>query len=166
MEDNCFTVLCSCLLYSSVNQPCVYIYPLLLEPPSHPPLWVVTEPRAELPVYTAAPTSCLFYTPSCIELRASLSIHPALSFPRWVHRFVPYACVSVPAQQLGSSVPFSRFHIYALTHTVYFPLHHLLHSVITGSSTADLVSNLRVERRLAVWETLRKVSLDAFYRNR
>ena len=36
-----------------MNPPCVYMYPLPLEPPSHPcipPLWVVPEHRAELPV--------------------------------------------------------------------------------------------------------------------
>ena len=34
---NCFTVLCWFLLYSKVNLPHVYIYPLPLGPPCHPP---------------------------------------------------------------------------------------------------------------------------------
>ena len=33
LEYNRFTMLCCFLLYNIVNQPCVYIYPLPLEPP-------------------------------------------------------------------------------------------------------------------------------------
>ena len=37
-----------------MNQLCIYIYPVPLESPSHltpiPSLWVITEPRAELPM--------------------------------------------------------------------------------------------------------------------
>lgn len=37
------------LLYSEMNQLYVDIYPLLLEPPPIPPLWVIAEHSAELP---------------------------------------------------------------------------------------------------------------------
>ena len=37
LEYKCFTMLCKFLLYNKVNQLYVYIYPLPLEPPSHPP---------------------------------------------------------------------------------------------------------------------------------
>ena len=46
-------ILCSLLLYNSVDQPKVYIYPLPLEPPFHlqiQSLKVITEHQAELPV--------------------------------------------------------------------------------------------------------------------
>ena len=48
---------------------------------------------------------------------------------------------------------------------VCFSLHHLLDSVITGPSASDLVFSLRVECWLAMWETLRNLSVDALYRN-
>ena len=36
LEYNCFTMLCSFLLYNIVNQLYIYIHPLPLKPPSHP----------------------------------------------------------------------------------------------------------------------------------
>ena len=36
----------------------------------------------------------------------TLSVHPALSFPFCVHKSVLYVCVSIPALQIGSCVPF------------------------------------------------------------
>lgn len=34
LEENCFTILCWFLPYNNTNRPQLYIYPLLLEPPS------------------------------------------------------------------------------------------------------------------------------------
>ena len=51
-QQSCFAMFCYFLLYNSVNQLYVYICPLPLGPPSRhsiPPLWVITEHRAELP---------------------------------------------------------------------------------------------------------------------
>jgi len=45
-----------------------------------------------------------------------------LSFLGCVHRSDFYVWVSIPALQIGSSVLFSRFHIYALTYNMRFPL--------------------------------------------
>ena len=53
---------------------------------------------------------------------------PPLS-PLGVHTFVLYICVSISALQTGSSVPFSRFHIYVLKYDICFSLSDLLHSV-------------------------------------
>ena len=53
LEYNCFTMLCSFLLYSELNQLCVHIYPLSLGPPCHPtpiPTMDITEHWAELSV--------------------------------------------------------------------------------------------------------------------
>ena len=50
-EHNCFTALCSFLLYNEVNQ--LHVYPLPLEPPSSHPIphpQVITEHRAVLPI--------------------------------------------------------------------------------------------------------------------
>ena len=54
---------------------------------------------------------------------------PLPLFPLGVHTFVLYICVSISALQTSSSVPFSRFHIYALIYDICFSLSDLLHSV-------------------------------------
>ena len=54
---------------------------------------------------------------------------PPAASPLGVHTFVLYICVSISALQTGSSVPFSRFHIYALIYDTCFSLPDLLHSV-------------------------------------
>ena len=74
-----------------------------------------------------------FYTHQCIHVNPNRPIHhttttPPLS-PLGVHTFVLYICVSISALQTGSSVPFSRFHIYALIYAICFSLSDLLHSV-------------------------------------
>ena len=45
MEDNCFIMLCWFLLYNSVNQPQIYIYPLPLEFPPQPPCHLSRVPQ-------------------------------------------------------------------------------------------------------------------------
>lgn len=66
LEGNCFVMLCWSLLYHNVNQLCVYIYPLSLEPPSRGfysnsvvlSRWILTTRQREvkviLPSYSAA----------------------------------------------------------------------------------------------------------------
>ena len=49
----------------------------------------------------AGPTSYLVHTRQCVYPRSS---HPP--FPANAHMFLLYACVSVPALRIGSSVPF------------------------------------------------------------
>ena len=63
---------------------------------------------------------------------------PPPAFPPGVHTFGLYICVSISALQTGSSVPYSRFHIYALIYDICFSLSDLLHSVwqSLGSSTS------------------------------
>ena len=69
---------------------------------------------------------------SCLEcFIATLSIRPTLCIPLCVQSlFSVYICVYTPALQIGSSVPFSRFHIYALICKIYFSLSDLLSSVL------------------------------------
>ena len=62
LEYNCLTMLCQFLLYNNMNQLHEYTYLLPLGPPSHlPPLLVVTEQWAELPVlYSSFPRISTF----------------------------------------------------------------------------------------------------------
>ena len=50
---------------------------------------------------------------------ASLSIRPTFSLPCCVHKSVLCDFISIPALQRGSSVPFSRFHIYELIDNIF-----------------------------------------------
>ena len=105
-------MLCFFLLYNKVNQLCVYIYLLLLEPPSHiPHLTLVGHHRA--PSWTPCvaqqlPTSYLFCTwlcvcvYVCVCMNATLSIHPAFSFP---------CCVASPFSVSASLLHFKFFFI-------------------------------------------------------
>ena len=76
-----------------------------------------------------------FYTPQCIHVNPNLPIHhtttpnPCRFPPLGVHTFVLYFCVSISALQTGSSVPFSRFYIYALIYDICFSLSDILHSL-------------------------------------
>ena len=45
-----------------------------------------------------------------------------------------YICVSIPSLQIGSSIPFFIFHIYALIYDIYFSLFDLLHFTLYDSS--------------------------------
>ena len=49
--------------------------------------------------------------------------------PPGVHTFILWISVSISALQICPSVPFSRFHIYALIYDICFSLSDLLHSV-------------------------------------
>ena len=46
--------------------------------------------------------------------QSNLPTHSSPPPPLGVHTCVFYVCVSISALQIGSSVPFSRFHIYVL----------------------------------------------------
>ena len=66
LEYNCFTMLGYFLLYSEVNEPYANLYPLLLGPPSYltpiPPLCVITEHRAKLPVLSSSFPLAVYFT--------------------------------------------------------------------------------------------------------
>ena len=90
----------------------MYMYiPIPLEPPSHP----LPDPtdlgrhRAQgwAPgVMQQLPTSCLFHTSWRTYVNATLSVRSPVSCPHRVHESILHICVSVPALQIGSCVPF------------------------------------------------------------
>ena len=95
------------LLYSNMSQLYVYVYPLPLDPPSHPviaiPLQVITECQAEIPVLCSSLPLASSFTLLCIYVRAALPIRPTLPFPPHphVHQSTFYICISAPALQIG-----------------------------------------------------------------
>ena len=128
LEYNCFTMVCQFLLYNKVNQLYVYIYPhissLLRLPPTLPipPLQVVTQHRADLPVLCGCfPLSILHlvvYICPCHSLTSSQLTLP----PPRVLKSILYICVFIPVLPLGSSEPlFFVFldSIYMCQHTVF-----------------------------------------------
>ena len=52
--------------------------------------------------------------------RCYFSISPTLSFPPCVHKSVIYICISISFLQIGSSIPFYRFHICVLIYNICF----------------------------------------------
>ena len=95
----------------NMNQPYVCIYPPPLGPSSHPDphttplcqhraLGCASYPIGQLP------TSHLLYTRECINVSATLSVHPTFSFPGCVHKSVVCVCVFVTTQQTALRCPF------------------------------------------------------------
>ena len=102
-------MLCSFLLYSIVNQVCVYRYPLPLESPSNltpiPALLVSTEHQAEAPVlYSSFPLTILHVVVYIYQCHAPNLSH-LLSPYSHIYKSVLYICISIPALQIGLSVP-------------------------------------------------------------
>ena len=65
------------LLYSEVNEPYANLYPLLLGPPSYltpiPPLCVITEHRAKLPVLSSSFPLAIYFTHGSVYMSVLLS---------------------------------------------------------------------------------------------
>ena len=74
------------------------------------------------------PTSYLFYTWSCLDVNATLSICFTLPSRHHAHKSVPYVCISIPALQIGSSVLFFQIS-YMLIYNICFSLFDLFYSV-------------------------------------
>ena len=79
------------------------------------------------------PTSSLLYTWRCIYINAALSVRSTLPSPVLCPKAHSLHLISIPAMQIGSSVPFFRFHtciwMYTLIYNICFSLSDLLHSV-------------------------------------
>ena len=87
LEYNCFTMLCQFLLYNKVNQLYVFIYPhipsLLSLPPTLPipPLQVVTQHPADLPVLCSSFPLVIYFTFGCVYMSMPLSHFVLASLP-------------------------------------------------------------------------------------
>ena len=67
------------------------------------------------------------FSSAFLLLSATLLVCSTLFFSRWAHKSVLYVCISIPALQIDSSVPF--FWIPDMCVNVYLLLSGLLHSV-------------------------------------
>ena len=87
-----------------------------------------------------APSTCLvhptwagglFHTWWYTCFNAVLSEHPTLAFSHRVQKSVLYICVSFSVLHIGSSLPFSKFHIYALVYCIFynFNFHNVVNDV-------------------------------------
>ena len=110
LEDNCYTILCWFLPYINMNQSEVYI----TSPPSQTSLPIPTPPHpsrlAQSPGLSSrciqqTPTGWLFYIREYTRFHGTLSVRPALSFPRCICKSAFYVCISIAAQYIGPSVP-------------------------------------------------------------
>ena len=113
IEVQLFTMLCQFLLYSKANQPYIYIYSAsFFEFPSH-----LGHCRAlsRVPCANSRFLLVIYFIHSTIKyVHPYLTVHPISSSALGIYMLSPYICVSISAQQIGSSVPFPRFHIYTL----------------------------------------------------
>ena len=86
----------------------VHISPLSgtsLPHPLNPPLLVITECLAKIPVLYSSSTLAILYLVVYI-VSSTLPIHLTLSFLPYIHIAILYICNSFPALQTSSSVPF------------------------------------------------------------
>ena len=127
MEENCFTILCWFLPYNNTNWPQLYIYPLLLEPPStrpsHPSRSLQSIRLGSL-CYLAAS-----HQPSALHMIVFICQHYFLHkscclLPQlYPHVHSLHLCLhSFPADRFISTI-FSRFHIHALAYDICFSLY-------------------------------------------
>ena len=112
-----WTDICFTMLYN--NQLYLYRYPLSLAPPSHlPPSLLTSHYRA--PRWTCC---ALWQIPTSYFTHQSQSHSWSHPLPTsHAHTSILSVCVSVPFLPIGSSVHFSRFHIYALIYNICFIL--------------------------------------------
>ena len=111
-----------------------------------PPLWVVTQHWADLPVWCNCFPIPIYFMFGGVYMSMSRSHNvQAYSSPSCVLKSIIYVCVFIPVLSLDSSEPFFifyfiffRFHIYVLAYGNCFSLSDLLHSVwqTLGPSTS------------------------------
>ena len=95
------------LVTEQQKQICIDIHILsFLNLPHTPPplLWVVTEPRAGLPVlHSSFPLAVCFTRGNAFISVLTSQFFPPSPFP--IGSSILYVCISIPARQTGSSVP-------------------------------------------------------------
>lgn len=103
-----------------------------------PPRLVVAAQRAGRPRCAAASPQHLLHTGwLCRHCSLSASLSPSAGVST---KAILYNCVSLPAQIKGSSVPFSRFHIYVLTYGISFVF--LTYLTVSDSSWSMHISEM------------------------
>ena len=117
-------MLCWSLPYINMNQLWVYICPLPLEPPSDPIpplrlLWGTHLSSLHHTVNSHRPSILLIHMVMFMFQYYSLSSSYSL-LPLTVFTSLFSISVSLAALQIGSSVPFSRFHMYVLVNKSIF----------------------------------------------
>ena len=98
LKCNCFPVSCYFLLYSIVNELCVYIYPLPLNPLSYPPPFHSFRSSQSTELISLSYTAdfhCLFYIWQQVHVPDTLSTHPTVPFPHCVHKSTSSAAASL-----------------------------------------------------------------------
>ena len=104
LEFNRFTVLSWFLSYNSVNQ--LYVSFLCSLPLHHPPPPGHHRAPSWAPhVIRQLPSSHLVYMWQCMSVSAILPICPTLPIPPCPMSIL-YSCISIPALQISSSLPF------------------------------------------------------------
>ena len=132
-------MVCYFLLYNKVNQLYIYIYPhissLLHLPPTFPipPLQVVTQHQADLPVLCGCFPLAIDFTFGSIYMAMLLShfvpAYPSVCPCPQVHSLVGLHFYSHPAPRFFMTFFFFFwFHIYVLAYSICFPLSDLLYS--------------------------------------
>ena len=133
MEADYFAILRWVLPYIDMNQPRVYMCPLILNSPPNslptPSLWVVPEHSFECPASCIELELVIYFTYGNIHVSMlfSLIIPPSPSSTEskslsFTSEFLLLSCIS------GHCYHLSRFHIYALIYCIGVFLSDLLHS--------------------------------------
>ena len=117
-----FTMLYQFLLCSKVNQSHRSPLPCISFPFRSPQ-------SIEFPVLYSQFLLAICFINSSVYMLIPTSQSIPFPFPLGIHMFVLYISVSIFALQISSSIPYSRFHIYALIYNICFSLSCLLHSV-------------------------------------
>ena len=94
-------MLCYFLLYSKVNQPYMYLYPLCFGFPPH--LGHHSAPSRVPSTVQQVLIHSPFCAQQCICVNPSLSVPPTHYFPTGIHTFVLYVCVFISVFQVRSS---------------------------------------------------------------
>ena len=139
-------MLCQFRLYSKMNQPYIYIYPLPYGLPSHSGHHSALS-RVPCAIQQVL-ISYLFYTQyqQCICVNPNLPIPPTtpLSPMVSIHLFSTSVSLFLLCKQ-DHLYHFSSFHIYVLIYDIFFSLSDLLHSVLQflGLSTSFQMTQFR-----------------------
>lgn len=109
------------LRHTLISRNYLYLLSLLsvssVLPHPIPPLYVVTEHQAGLPVLFSSFLLTVYFTPASVFISISISQF-VTSSPPPIHISFLYVCISIPDLEIGSSIPFFKCHIYASIYNI------------------------------------------------